>query len=638
MNPQVVLLVADAAGLTASVAVGVTAAAAVVSVAPNSLAFVSPAAASQNATVAGGTAPYTVAGCAGIASAAISGSTLIVAPQGVGSCSLTVADAAKNTQVVAVSVNAAALTGYAADNDTFHNNAARQGWNQAETALTTANVNTANFGKLNYLTGTGYGKVYAQPLFASNESVGGTMHNLVIVSTVTDQVIAYDDRTFAIVWQRSFTNPGAGITQQSWTDTGCRDVNPDMGIVGTPVIDRAKDRLYVVVPTDESGTSHLRIHAISLQSGADVVTATEVSASVMLAGNTGLASTSAKWNFNRSALLEANGSIYVDLASHCDYQTATTHGWVLAFDATSLAPAGTVVNMTNAQSGYYLGSPWMSGYGPASDSSGNVYFATGNGPWDGVNSFSMSDIKVPGNLNIGNGSYFTPSNEAVESNGDEDLGSGGVMLLPDGLSAAYPHLLVQGGKSGTKYVLNRDNMGGMRSGDAGAVWQGNIGGPEWGGPAFFQDTTGKSYVVYGNGAPLSTYLFNPATASLSTASSVNVPGGCLECRNGGSQPVVSSNGTNPGTAIVWALQTPQGSGGTLTLYAFNALTMQTLYSAAAGSWLPGANVGSIAGALISPMVADGKVYVPTDGGVAVFGLTGVAANAAKLQHTLKRTH
>lgn len=86
------------------------------------------------------------------------------------------------------------------------------------------------------------------------------------------------------MWQRSFTNPGAGITQQSWSDTGCRDVNPDVGIVGTPVIDRAKDRLYVVVPTKENGTFHTRLHAISPQNGADTVTPAEVSASVMLAG------------------------------------------------------------------------------------------------------------------------------------------------------------------------------------------------------------------------------------------------------------------------------------------------------------------------------------------------------------------
>jgi FtsP/CotA-like multicopper oxidase with cupredoxin domain len=625
------LIVADASGLTASVAIDVTGVAPRISIAPNSFAFAATTAAAQTATVAGGTPPYAATGCTNVAAASFTGGTLTVAPVGVGSCTLTVTDAAADSQVASVSVNAP-LTGNAADNDTFHNNNARQGWNQSERTLTAANVNAANFGKLDYLTGSGYGKVYSQPLFASNESVGGTAHNLVIVSTATDQVIAYDDQTLQVVWQRSFTNPAAGITQQSWGDTECQDVDPDIGITGTPVIDRSLDRMYVVVPTKENGAFHIRLHAISLQTGADALAPTEVSASVMLSGNTGTATTDPQWNFNRGALLEANGSIYVALGSHCDYHQFTTHGWVLAYSAASLAPVGSVINTTNAQAGYYLGSPWMAGYGPAADSNGNVYFATGNGPWDGVNAFSMSVLKVPGNLNIGNGSYFTPSNEAQASENDFDLGSGGVMLLPDGLSASFPHVMVAGGKTGQKWLLNRDKMGGQQARDAGSVWQGTIGGPEWGGPAFFQDATGKAYVVYGDGSPFATYLYNPANSSLSLASSVTVPGGCLECRNSGSQPVVSSNGTTAGSAIVWVLQTPN-NGGNISLMAFNALSMQTLYTGLAGGWYPGAGVPSIAGALVSPLVANGKVYVPTDGGVAVFGLKSTAAARTLIKKT-----
>jgi len=289
----------------------------------------------------------------------------------------------------------------------------------------------------------------------------------------------------------------------------------------------------------------MRLHALSLQNGADAVTPAEVSASVMLAGNTGTATTSAEHNFNRAALLEASGSIYVALGSHCDAYASTTHGWVLAYSSTSLAPAGTVINSTNGQSTSYLGVPWMSGYGPAADGAGNVYFSTGNGPWDGVNAFSMSDIKVPGNLDIANGSYFTQIDEAALSSKDGDLASGGVMLLPDGLSATYPHLMIQGGKTGRKYLLNRDRLGGQQPGDAGAVWQGNIAGG-FGGPAFYQDAMNNSYVIYGNGDPLASYRFDAASSSLSVASAVKVAGGCLECRSGGSQPVVSSNGTLPG--------------------------------------------------------------------------------------------
>ncbi len=614
-----VLIVADASGLTASVAVTVNAAASPVRVSPSSLSF-SATNASENASISGGKQPYSVnAGCGTIASATVATATLTVVARTVGACSLVVADAAGNTFAVSVTVNAVNSSS-SSDVTTFHNNNARQGWNQSETTLTTTNVNANSFGELKFLTASNYGKVHAQPLFASNESIAGTKHNLVLVATATDQVYAYDDRTYAVVWHRSFTNPAAGITQQVWTDLGsCKDVNPDIGITGTPVIDRALDRLFVVVPTKENGVFHQRLHAISLQNGADAVSPVEVSASMQLAGNQGVVSTNPQHNFNRTALLEANGAIYVGYGSHCDGFQNITHGWLLAYSTSTLAPAGTVFNATDAQAGNYLGALWMSGYGPAADSSGNVYFATGNGPWNGVSSFGMSDLKLPGNLDISDGSYFTVYNEAALSNSDSDLGSGGIMLLPDGLSTKYPHLALQGGKTQIKYLLNRDNMGGFKPGDSGAVWQGTIPGG-FDGQSFFKDGSGNAYVVGGN-SNIATYLFNPATASLTLTNRATTPGGCMECRNGGSQSIVSSNGTTAGTTIVWALHTPGSGGGPISLYAYNASTMQFLYTGVAGDWEPASNAsGSVGAAFVSPMEANGRVYVPTDGGVAVFGL------------------
>ncbi len=607
-----VLTIADSTSLTTTVVVNVAAPAAPISVTPNALSYTSPTAATQTATITGGTPSYGVAGCSGIASAAVSGSTVSVVPQAVGSCTLTITDSALNTGQLAITVNAPA-TGSAADNVTFHQNAGRQGWYQAETQLTTTNVASSSFKLLRSLVAPSgmpaFGKVYAQPLYASAESIGGTKHNLVIVATATDQVYAFDDQTYAVVWERSFT--GSGVTQQSWTSTGCGDVNPDIGITSTPVIDRAKDTMYVVVPTNESGTFHIRLHAISLQNGADLLSPVEVSASTMLATG-GAATTSAEYNFSRTALLEANGNIYVGLGSHCDYNAGATHGWLLAYNATNLAPAGSAVDLTNSNTGgnYYLGSIWMGGYGPAADAQGNVYFVTGNGPWDGSTNFSMSVLKLPGTLSIASGTYFTPINESSLSNGDQDFGSGGIMLLPDGLSSSLPHLAMAGGKDGTKYLLNRDNLGGQQTVEGGGIW---------GGPAFFQDSNGTSYVVYGTGSPLSTYAFTPATATLTSVASINF--GCLECRDSGSQPIVSSNGTNPGTAIAWALQTPGGSGGTISLVAFDALKMTKLFQGAAGPWNVTSGASYIGGALVSPVVANGRVYVPTDGSVAVFGLS-----------------
>ncbi len=633
--------VADSSGLIGSVAVSVQAAPPVVTVSPYSVSFAGLSAASQNVTLAGGTLPYTASGCSGTAATLISGATLAVAPSAVGSCTLTLTDAAGNTATLAVSVNASGARS-AVDNITFHHDASRSGWYSAEQTLTPTTVAASNFGPITTLTAPpglpAFGKVYAQPLYLSAETVAdGSLHNLVIVATSTDQLYAYDDVTRAVVWHRDFTTPAAEVTQQSWTDSGCADISPNIGITGTPVVDRARDVLYVVVATKESGTFHLRLHAIALKSGFDATNAngtqigpSEVTATYTLASG-GTASVSPEFANQRSALLEADGNIYVALASHCDYQSSTTHGWMLAYGASTLQQTGNMLDLTNTNNGsnFFLGSPWMGGYGPSSDASGNIYFATGNGPFDGLSNFSMSVLSLPGTLDITKASYFSPIGGSADGLADDDLGSGGVMLLPD-LPGAHPHVLVAGGKCGAgsafggtngciKYLLNRDKLGGKTAGDAGALWEADTGGAIWGGPASFQDANGTNYVVYGGGSPLSTYALSTAPLGLTIQSSANV--GCLECRDSGAQPVVSSNGTQPATAVVWALKTPGNSGGTVSLYAFDALNMgHTLFAGTAGSWIQPAGTGWVGGALVSPLVANGKVYVPVDGGVAVFGL------------------
>jgi hypothetical protein len=169
-----------------------------------------------------------------------------------------------------------------------------------------------------------------------------------------------------------------------------------------------------------------------------------------------------------------------------------------------------------------------------------------------------------------------------------------------------------------KDILNRDALGGQQAGNAGAVWSASTGGGIWGGPAYFADATGAQHIIYG-GNPLNTYALGSSPVGLTVQSSTNV--GCLECRNGGSQPIVSSNGTQAGSAVVWALKTPGNSGGTISLYAFDPFNMGTpLFTAAAGTWNQTPGSSWIGGALISPLVVDGRVYVPTDGSVAVFGV------------------
>jgi hypothetical protein len=148
-------------------------------------------------------------------------------------------------------------------------------------------------------------------------AVDGLQHNLVIAAGSAGQIYAFDEATRAVVWHRSFTNPAAGIRQQYWSDNGCSDINPDLAIVGTPVIDRARDALYVVVATMENGVAFTRLHAIGVGNGNDLAAPTVISGSVALATG-GTASIDSVGNMNRAALLEANGNIYVALGSHCD--------------------------------------------------------------------------------------------------------------------------------------------------------------------------------------------------------------------------------------------------------------------------------------------------------------------------------
>jgi len=408
------------------------------------------------------------------------------------------------------------------------------------------------------------------------------------------------------------------------SDIGCDDTWPNIGINGTPVVDRGRNRMYVVVPTSDNGTAHLRLHALSLANGGDAVNPVEVSASVALAsGRT--ASTSAAYNFDRAGLLETSNTIYVPLSTHCDYNSTASHGWLLAYNPDSLAQTGSSINTTDKNIGnvggaLFLGSIWQGGFGIAADGQSNVYFATGNGPNDnGGSDYAMSVLKLPPSLNISQRSFFTPSTWQADSENDGDLGAGGVMLLPDQSTGTFTHLAIAGGKNGLKYLLNRDNLGGLNATDR-IPYEAKTGGGIWGGPAYFVDATGAQKILYGGSPTLNAYTLKTTPSyGLSLTSSTNV--GALETRNAGVAPIVSSNGTQAGTPVVWAVKNPSGDidgSGTIALYAFNGANVgTTLFHAAAGQWTENGDTG---GALITPLVANGRVYLATDGMVTVFGV------------------
>ena len=117
---------------------------------------------------------------------------------------------------------------------TFHNNNGRLGLNSQETTLTPANVNPTTFGKVGFLATDG--QVYGQPLFVSNVTVNGSIHNVVYVVTEHDTVFAFDADTGAKLWRTAALPPG----ETPGNDPNCGLVKPEIGITSTP-IDRPDD-------------------------------------------------------------------------------------------------------------------------------------------------------------------------------------------------------------------------------------------------------------------------------------------------------------------------------------------------------------------------------------------------------------
>ena len=330
---------------------------------------------------------------------------------------------------------------------TQHNNNARTGVNLQETSLTTANVNKTQFGML--FKRVLDDQLYTQPLIVTGIAAGGGTRDLVYVTTVNNSVYAFDandSEASAPVWHVNFGMP-ANVNS---ADFGCLDINGQMGIVGTPVIDKARGVIYVVAltkagPVTEPGTGFTqKLHALDLATGADLP-----QSPVTIQAN----SFNALMQNQRPALMLANGMVYVGYASHCDKEPY--HGFLMAYDANTLAQVS-VFNTTPTGS---EGSIWQSGQGPAADEQGNVYVVTGNGSWDGVKNFGESFLKLTPDLKLLD--WFTPTNHFELDKRDEDLDSSGATLIPG------THMILGGGKEGVLYTLDTRNLG--RLGDEHAL-------------------------------------------------------------------------------------------------------------------------------------------------------------------------
>ena len=481
---------------------------------------------------------------------------------------------------------------------TYHNDLARTGQNLAETVLTTQNVNAAQFGER--ATYPVDGEVYAQPLVFAGS---------VFVATEHDSVYAFSDG--GPTWKVSLLPPGATTVPNG--DVNCGQISPEIGITATPVIDPATATIYVVAMSKENGSYVHRLHALDTATGAERPgSPVVISASVPGKGDGGATVSFIPKNYKeRAGLVLWNGTVYTTWASHCD--EFVYHGWVIAYDAKTLAQTGVYNNTPNAHGASF----WASGAAPSVDASGALYLVGGNGDFNadrGGTDLGNTFLKLTSTLSVTD--YFAPFNYSALNAKDLDLGSSGALLLPDEAgSVAHPHLLVSAGKEGRVYLLDRDNLGKFQPNSDSQIVQSLTGAvsPLFGIPAYFRNT------VYFSGAGDNLKAFPISAGQLgaapTSATAVKFPGF-------GSVPSLSANGAANG--IVWTTQNVGGAG----LFAFDAtdLSKELYRNTTLGSYVK----------FSTPTIANGKVYVGTQNSLVVYGLLAAAAapvalNAASYQ-------
>ena len=545
---------------------------------------------------------------------------------------------------------------------TFHNDAARDGVNTKEYALTPATVTTATFGKL--FSCAVDGAVYTQPLWLKGVSIAGGTHNVILVATQHDSSYLFDADASPCVtyWHADLLDTLHGGTSGeapvTWNDVGnCYgDIYPEVGVTGTPVIDAGTKTIYLVSasesnPTNSgncsgsSGNFYHRLHALDLATGSEKFNApVTIAASVPGTGDgsvNGMVSFNSQLEHNRSGLAEANGRIYVAFAAHED--ATPYHGWVIAYKASNVQQQVAVFNTTPNGLNGADGGIWGGGDAPAIDSGGDVYVSTGNGVFDEAppppsNDYGDSTLRLhyfngsTGNgVNLSVAGWFTPYDQLTLAQNDDDLGSGGVVLFPKQTGSGPTNLLAQVGKEGVVYLINRDNMGQYNGTNNDQIVQ-SFSGPAyglWGAPALWHN----NLYVGGQYDSVRQFSFDPKSELFNVTVASQTPGAF---GYPGATPSVSSQFATHG--IVWAIDSslygyaspnagtncsvvpvPPACSGPAILHAYNATNLAQEYwnsSQAANNRDQAGNAVKF----VPPTIANGKVYVSTRTEIDVYGL------------------
>ena len=490
----------------------------------------------------------------------------------------------------------------------------RTGWYSNQPALAPASVSAPDFGQL-FATQLD-GQIYAQPLLANG---------VLLVVTETNNIYTLDPVTGAVLYHRQL--------EPAWnaSDLGCADLAPKVGITGTPVVDASDPgnvTAYFVTKSYQSGTSGPAVawmHAVDIPSLAE-----RPSFPVQIQGtadNHPSVTFDATYELQRPGILMLGDTVYAAFAGHCDF--GTYQGWVVG-----VSSAGAIRARWSGADQFPGAGIWQSGGAPMADGPDTFIVATGNGdvvkqptpgkPPPTVLAQAWVRLKVQGNGTLQATDFFAPYDADELNAWDADFGSGGPVGLPDSFGTpSIPHLGVAAGKQGFVYLLNRDDLGGIGQGPSGgdkvvqrigpyggvwsrpAVWPGN------GGWVYYPSASGGTTAT-GSSGDLNVYQSGVDGQGLPTLAKVATAGD--EFGFGSSAPVVTSSGTSDGSALVWIVWMPDGSGQNAQLRAYDAVpetgTLRLRFSAAVGT----------ASKFNPPGIGEGRVYVGTrEGNVYGFG-------------------
>ncbi|MFF4652793.1 choice-of-anchor D domain-containing protein [Streptomyces sp. NPDC001380] len=500
-----------------------------------------------------------------------------------------------------------------ADETTVSVDNLRTGWDGKEPGLSPSVVTSPSFGQRWSAPARLDGQVYAQPI-----AVGGT----VVAATENNKVYGLDRTTGAAVWSRDLGPawPAAAL--------GCGDLTPTIGVTSTPVYDPATGAVYLTAKVNDGPlvngvhdvlNPHWYMHALDPLTGDE-----RPGFPVVIKGspsNDPGTVFSPAYQMQRPGLLLLDGVVYAAFGGHCDHKPY--RGYVVGVSTTGRSVTAmwtTEAGASNAGAGV-----WQAGGGLVSDGPGRIFLSTGNGvspaPGPGGSppgtlAESVVRLRVNAAGGLAAGDFFSPADAPVLDQRDTDLGSGGPVGLPDGFGTpAHPRLMVQQGKDGRVFLLDRDRLGGRAQGSGGTDAVVGVTGPlkgQWGHPAVWGGGGGYVYLV-GNGGPLTALRRGTTGAGDPALTAVGTSQDTFPYTSG--SPVVTSDGSDPGSALVWVVWSGGPSGANAQLRAYGAVPD-------AGGILPlvwSAPIGT-AVKFATPATDGGQVYVGTrDGRVYAFG-------------------